>query len=92
MYEIDQRVSVCFKDIAPSSILLKQDANVCQNIHDLLIVVHSDPTNFQLRAEFRKTLRQVKKEATIHDLKIDSVFMLGLDKDQCVSRYKILID
>lgn len=90
-YEIDRRVSVCFKDVAPFSMLLKQDANVCRNIHDLLIVVHTDPSNFQLRAEFRKTLRKIKREATINNLQIDSVFMLGLDENLCVSRYIIFI-
>lgn len=90
IYKVDQRISVCFKDVFPFNILLKEDAETCQNSLQLLIMIHVEPSEFKLRNLFRNEFARMKMMAASYGLRIGAVFIIGLDKTLCVS-YQHLI-
>lgn len=71
--------------------MLKQSAEMCQNNHQLLIMIHAEPDDFKLRNLFRSEFPRMKRMAAIYGLQIGSIFMLGLDKTSCVSYILLII-
>lgn len=89
-YEIDQRASVCFKDVIPFSIPLIQGSEICQNKPDLLIMIHTEADDFKIRNAYRNEfVNRIRNTSAKYDFRVDVVYLMGLNKHYCVSMIRL---